>query len=86
MKQNKKIIFATVVYLILIALSTIFIVLFGFAIKNGRDYKNLGTKISDFEERQRRLNIVQRQQIVPSRENSTHDQNDFINNDLFYVF
>ncbi len=66
---------------VLVALAIIFIVCCAFAIKKGCDYKNLGTKISAFEERQRELNIIPQQQIVPSREGSNHKQNNLINND-----
>ena len=68
-----------ILILALVVLAIIFIVCCGFAIKNGRDYKNLGTKISAFEERQRKLNINQQQQIVPGRENV--EQNDLIKDD-----
>ena len=64
----------------LVVLAIIFVVCCGFAIKNGRDYKNLGTKISAFEERQSSLNILPQQQIVPGRENFNHNSN-LINND-----
>ena len=67
-----------ILILALVVLAIIFIVCCGFAIKNGRDYKNLGTKISAFEERQRKLNINQQQQIVPSRE---VEQDNLINDD-----
>ena len=66
-----------ILILALVALAIIFIVCCGFAIKNGRDYKNLGTKISAFEERQRELNINQQQQIVPNRK---VEQNNLIKN------
>ena len=65
----------------LILLAVVLIVCCGVAIKNGRDYKNLGKKISAFEEKQQRLNILPQQQIVPGRENSNLIQNDLINND-----
>ena len=67
-----------ILILALVVLAIIFIVCCGFAIKNGRDYKNLGTKISAFEERQRKLNINQQQQIVPNRE---VEQDNLIKND-----
>ena len=66
-----------ILILALVVLAIIFIVCCGFAIKNGRDYKKKKKKISAFEERQRELNIIPRQQIVPNRE---VEQNNLIKN------
>ena len=57
---------------VLIVLTIVFIVFCSVAIKNDRDYKNLGIKISNFEEKQRKLNTILQQPIIPGYECSNH--------------